>query len=107
MTDGSWNTAADWPNCVESKNQTYVMFLLFEPGVNCPDPPPRPDGGIWEWSGNSNYESAVEYSCGPYAMFLDENGMLYEYAVSTCLWNKTWSINQLDSCQGVRKYYFQ
>ena len=40
-------------------------------------------------NGNFNYGTSVLYTCGPYGNFLDSNGFLYEYLISTCSWDRT------------------
>ena len=66
--------------------------------MNCSDPPVKPPGGTWEWSGEFSYETSIIYTCGPYGRFLSSEGTIYEKFVSTCAWNKTWVPSVLDNC---------
>lgn len=85
LDDGSWEVP-DWPRCL--------------PSVNCTEPPERPGTGTWEWSGDYQYLTQIEYTCGPYGQFMGADGQLYSQSIAECQWNKTWAPHTLDPCQG-------
>ena len=85
LDDGSWETPV-WPRCLES--------------VNCTEPPDRPGTGTWEWSGDYEYLTQILYTCGPYGQFISARASLYSQVIAECQWNKTWSPEVLDPCQG-------
>ena len=66
------------------------------------DPPPKPQMGSYIWSGEKNYESRIEYSCGPYGRFQAENGSFYNKASSECRWDGVWSQPNMGTCKCKR-----
>ena len=66
--------------------------------VNCTTPPQRPIFGTWKWSGESHYNSHINYTCGPYANFLAPKGHKISVVESVCMWNKTWLPSSLPPC---------
>ncbi|TRY71058.1 hypothetical protein TCAL_16418, partial [Tigriopus californicus] len=71
----------------------------FVAAVYCDAPPAKPRGGSMIWNGKTAYETKVDYSCGPFAKFVNrDTGQKYDYASMECLWNKTWNNLLNDRC---------
>ncbi len=73
------------------------------------DPPLAPGhdrgvlGGSSDWDGETrSYEHVIKYSCGDYAKFDPGNNTAsVEEDSLSCLWNRTWSKNELMQCKGT------
>jgi len=81
------------------KLQQFAMGRSLFAAIYCPLPPDKPANGVVRWDGNLEYLSTVQYTCGPYGSFLDEeSGLKRETATLTCAWNQLWEPQPLDPC---------
>ena len=55
--------------------------------------------GSYIWNGEKNYQSKIEYSCGPYGQFQAENGSFYNATSSDCQWDGVWSPPNMGQCR--------
>ena len=65
-------------------------------------PPDAPNGGFRTWVNSSHeYNTVAKYGCGHHAEFVpDGDGDDADEVVeSRCLWNKTWSLQDLPDCR--------